>query len=298
MQYKSGFIAIIGFPNAGKSTLLNQLLDFKLSIISPKPQTTRRNIIGIMNRADAQVIFIDTPGILTPRYLLQEKMVQAIHRSIEDADGIIFIMDAAKIYTEKILPDEDLNVFTAFNHKQRPAIAALNKIDLVPKEALLPVMKHLAQRYAFEAIVPLSAQSADGLEELVKEIMGIIPEHPPFYDTEVLTEHPERFLVAELIREQIFFQYDQEIPYGTEVQIETFREKNVGKDYIQAIIYTENPSHKAILIGRGGDALKKIGRKARREIELLLGRKIYLELYVKVNKNWRKNERSIKEFGY
>jgi GTP-binding protein Era len=298
MQFKSGFIAIIGIPNAGKSTLLNRILNFRLSIISPKPQTTRRNIIGIMNVEGAQIIFSDTPGILNPHYLLQAKMVKSIQLAIKDADGLIFVFDGTEHNKKDEMLKEQLAIFLEVNNRRIPVIGVINKIDLMKKETLLPIIQSLSDAYPFNTIIPVSALTGDGVGRLSNTILEIIPEHPPFYDTDVITEHPERFLVAELIREQIFIHFNQEIPYGTEVQIEDFKERGKGKDYIQAVIYIERASQKAILIGNKGTALKKIGQQARYEIERLLGRKIYLDLYVKVSENWRKSERFIKKFGY
>jgi len=298
MAFKAGFITIIGIPNAGKSTLLNRMLDFRLSIISPKPQTTRRNIIGILNDEEAQIIVSDTPGILHPRYLLQEKMVKSIQLAINDADGLIVVFDGTHHNKRDELLHEQLTIFLEINKSKIPVVAVINKIDLMKKESLLPVIHSLSEAYPFYTVIPVSALTGDGVDRLGNAILEIIPEHPPYYDTELITQHPERFLVAELIREQIFIQFDQEIPYGAEVQIETFKEREKGKDYIEAIIYIERASQKAILIGHKGAALKKIGQQARKEIERLLGRKIYLDLYVKIGENWRKSERLMKKFGY
>jgi GTP-binding protein Era len=298
MAFRTGYITIIGIPNAGKSTLLNSLLDFRLSIISPKPQTTRRNIVGIMNREGLQVIFSDTPGILNPRYLLQEKMVKAIHRSIDDADGLVLVLDGARIARKKEELDAQMTLFLDVDQGGKEVIVVINKIDLVNKDTILPIIESLSEQYPFHAIIPVSALTGDGVDRLIKTISDIIPEHPPYYDTELITDHPERFLAAELIREQIFLYYTQEIPYSTEVQIESFYEREKGKDYILAIIFVERASQKAILIGQKGAALKKIGQKARQRIEQFLDRKIFLELHVKVSDNWRKNEDSIKKFGY
>jgi GTP-binding protein Era len=298
MAFKAGFISIIGIPNAGKSTLLNRILDFRLSIISPKPQTTRRNIIGILNVVGAQIVFSDTPGILNPSYLLQEKMIKSIRLAIKDADGLVFVLDGASGNKNDTLFKEQVTQFLEINKSEMPVIGVINKIDLIKKESLLPVIQSLSDAYPFHAIVPVSALTGDGVDLLSNTILEIIPEHPPFYDRELITDRPERFLAAELIREQIFLHFNQEIPYGTEVQIETFKEREQGKDYIQAVIYIERASQKAILIGQKGAALKKIGKQARREIERLLGRKIYLDLYVKVGENWRKKEQFLNKFGY
>ena len=298
MKYRAGYITIVGNPNVGKSTLLNRLLDFKLSIISPKPQTTRKNILGILNRKGIQIVFNDTPGMLTPRYLLQEKMVRAIQRAIEDADGLILVLDGVQIVKKNNILNEWLTLFLKNNKERKKTIVVINKIDLMDKQTLLPLIKLLSQTYPFYAIIPVSALTGDGLEQLINTLTEIIPEHPPFYSKDLITDHPERFLAAELIREQIFLQFEQEIPYGVEVQIESFYEREKGKDFITATIFVERASQKGMLIGQGGSALKKIGQKARKEIERTLSRKIYLDLRVKVSEKWRKSERIINKFGY
>ena len=298
MKYRAGYITIVGNPNVGKSTLLNRLLDFKLSIISPKPQTTRKNILGILNRKGIQIVFNDTPGMLTPRYLLQEKMVRAIQRAIEDADGLILVLDGVQIVKKNNILNEWLTLFLKNNKERKKTIVVINKIDLMDKQTLLPLIKLLSQTYPFYAIIPVSALTGDGIEQLINTLTEIIPEHPPFYSKDLITDHPERFLAAELIREQIFLQFEQEIPYGVEVQIESFYEREKGKDFITATIFVERASQKGMLIGQGGSALKKIGQKARKEIERTLSRKIYLDLRVKVSEKWRKSERIINKFGY
>ena len=299
MGFKAGYITILGSPNAGKSTLMNRLLDFKLSIISPKPQTTRKNILGILNRDGIQIIFTDTPGMLTPRYLLQEKMVKAIQRAIKDADALTLVLDGTQISKKDELPVKDqINMILNNTVENKDIVVVINKIDLVDKQKLLPIIGSLSKIYHFHSIIPVSARTGDGVIRFLDVLKELIPEHPPYYDTEIITEHPERFLAAELIREQIFLQFQQEIPYGAEVQIESFYEREKGKDYIQAVIFVERSSHKGILIGEGGAALKKIGKNARMEIEKTLSRKIYLDLHVKVSEKWRKNEHQMNKFGY
>jgi len=298
-DFRSGYLAIIGRPNVGKSTLLNQLLNFKLSITSPRPQTTRRRVMGIMSEQDCQIIFLDTPGILKPKYILQHAMLKQIQVSILDADGLIYLIDRLNIYEEdQGEVTEELAKLTEINPALKPVILVINKIDLNVKEKLLPLMEVYARGYDFHSIVPISAKNGEGLDNLKKEFRKVLPLHPPYYDPEILTEQPERFFVAEFIREQIFYHFREEIPYATEVQVEEFKERQRGKFLIRAIIYTERTSQKAILIGKKGSALKEIGTRARRSIEEFLNNEIFLELRVKVKKDWRKDDVQIKRFGY
>ncbi|MHB2150795.1 GTPase Era [Calditrichota bacterium LG25] len=291
-NFKSGYVAIIGLPNAGKSTLLNALLNIKLSIISAKPQTTRRRVLGILNKAEYQVVFIDTPGIIKPKYKLHTRMMEQVHTALQDADLLALIVDA----TEHKHPVEvDLE---AMNPKKKPALLLLNKVDLINKQDLLPLIDQYHEFYPFEEIIPISALKRDGVDQVEQEIVKRLPQHPPFYPPDILSDQPERFFVAEIIREKIFERFFQEVPYSTEVVVEEFKERPGSKDYIYAIIYVERPSQKGIIIGKKGEALKKIGEAARREIEEFLGRKIYLELRVKVNENWRYDERKLKRLGY
>ncbi len=291
-HFKSGYVAIIGLPNAGKSTLLNALLNIKLSIISSKPQTTRRRVLGILNKPEYQVVFIDTPGILKPKYKLHTRMMEQVHTALEDADLLVLIVDV----TDRKHPVEiDLK---AMNPKNKPVILLLNKVDLIHKQDLLPLIDVYKEFYPFEEIIPISALEQDGVDKVEAEIVKRLPEHPPFYPVDVLSDQPERFFVAEIIREKIFERFFQEVPYSTEVVVEEFKERPSGKDYIYAIIYVERPSQKGIIIGKKGEALKKIGEAARQEIEAFLGRKVFLELRVKVNENWRFDERKLKRLGY
>lgn len=299
-NFKAGFITIIGKPNVGKSTLLNELLDYKLSITSSRPQTTRRKIMGIMSGSDHQIVFLDTPGILEPKYQLQKTMVNYIHSSIADADGILYIIDASSEGPRPVNTqfEEEVELLEKLINHNKPVILILNKIDLIDKSYILPIIERFANRYNFEKIIPVSALKKDGIDELRNELTGLLPVHPAYYDPEILTEQPEKFFVAELIREQIFQYFTQEIPYSTEVQIEEFKEREHGKDLIRAVIFTERESQKAILIGKKGQALKRIGEKARSQIEMFLQRPVYLDLRVKIRKDWRRNEIQLKKFGY
>ncbi len=291
--FKTGYVAIIGRPNVGKSTLINHLLNFKVAAVTPKPQTTRHQIRGILNGDRYQIIFLDTPGVLEPKYKLHQAMMRAVERAISEADAILFMIEAAPQPHA-----EDVAYLETHLAPAPPWFLAINKIDAVKKEELLPLMAHYRRYQALRAIIPISALNGDGLDRLTDEIVAVLPEGPPFYDSDQILDHPERFLVAELIREKIFQKYGEEIPYSTTVLVEEFKERPNQKDYIRAVIFVERESQKGILIGKQGAALKRIGQLAREEIELLLGRPVYLELWVKVRERWRQDERMLKEFGY
>ncbi len=291
-EFKAGYVTIIGLPNAGKSTLMNSLLDIKLSIISSKPQTTRRRVLGILNKKELQAIFIDTPGILEPKYNLQKRMMQNVGSALDDADMILMIVDA-KQKTHPVRLD-----INALNPKQKPVVLVLNKVDIIPKADLLPLIEKYSTHYPFKSIIPISALKKDGIAELEKEMAALLPLSPPYYPPDTLTDRPERFFVAEIIREKIFEKFWQEIPYSTEVEIETFTERENSKDYISAVIYVERKSQKGILIGSKGEALKSIGSEARKEIETFLDRGIFLDLRVKVNEDWRKDDKKLNRLGY
>ena len=298
-QFRAGYSAIIGKPNVGKSTLMNGLLNFKLSIISPRPQTTRRRIMGIINRPLYQIIFLDTPGLIDPKYKLQKVIGAFIDLSILNADILLYLVEC-KIYNaeNKLIIEEEIQKLSKINPQKKPVILIINKIDLFPRDNLLPLLNSYAELYPFKKLIPVSALKNDGLKELEMEMEQTLPLHPPYYDQDVLTEQPERFFVAEFIREQIFLHFHEEIPYSTEVQIEEFRERENGKDLIYAVIHVERDSQKGIIIGKKGSTIKNIGMKARKVIEKFLDREVYLEIRVKVSKNWRKNENQIKKFGY
>lgn len=290
-QFRAGYMSLIGPPNVGKSTLLNTLLNFKLSITSPRPQTTRRRIIGIMSSPEYQIVVFDTPGFLKPKYKLQETFVQQINLALFDSDVVCLIVEIKK-------PEIHPQLINVIKQTSKPVVLVLNKIDQVNKPELLPVIDVLQKQFSFSAIIPVSALKKEGLVELREEILRLIPVHPPYYDTEFITEQPERFFVAELIREQIFLYFKHEIPYTTEVQIEEFKHRKNTKDYISATIYTEKHSQKGILIGQHGNALKEIGVRARRKIEQFLDRQVYLELRIKIKKDWRQDEHQLRRFGY
>ncbi|MEO0069076.1 MAG: GTPase Era [candidate division WOR-3 bacterium] len=285
-KFRSGYVAIIGRPNAGKSTLLNRLLGHRLAIVTPKPQTTRHRILGILNGPNYQALLLDTPGILDPKYTLQELMKQEVEKALQDADVILLLLDA----TEPVY--EDLKLLA-----QRKGVVAINKIDAIPKKNLLPIAEACAQK-GYDKIFMISALTGNGVEDLQKGIIDLLPESPPFYPLDQIAERSERFFVAELIREAVFNRYGAEVPYSTTVEIEEFKERPGRKDYIRAVIYVERESQKAILIGEEGKALKKVGEIARESIEQFLGRPVYLELWVKVARGWRKNEPFIRRTVY
>lgn len=295
-NYKAGYVTIFGEPNVGKSTLMNAVLNTKLSITTPKPQTTRRKILGIYSDDEAQIIFLDTPGLIEPKYLLQQKMVEAIHNALDECDLILSVVDV----TEKVLKNFEnklLPVLLPFSGKKN-IFLVINKIDLITKEEVLQLIDSMKDKFKFDEIIPLSALHQFNVQELTNTIKKYLPVHPPYFPTDILSQEPERFFIAEIIREKIFEAYRDEIPYSTEVVVVEYKERPKGKDYINAEIYVERESQKKIIIGKDGEALKKIGEKARKDIENFIGKGVYLELYVKVRENWRDNPRWIRTFGY
>ncbi len=293
-RFRSGFISIIGRPNVGKSTLLNALLGEKLSIVSPRPQTTRNVVRGIKTDRDYQIVFLDTPGMHRPKGMLNEFMVNEALNSIKDTDGILYMVEAHR----PIMAD-DRFIIKHLEGIDCPVVLLINKIDLVRKHELLPLMEEYSRIFPFKEIVPLSALTGDGLEELLCVLKGMLPEGPMYFPEDLLTDQPERFIVSEMIREKVFLFTHQEIPYSVAVHVEGFkedRERNLV--VISAVISVERKSQKAIIIGRGGSMLKKIGTSAREDMERFLGCRVYLELFVRVEKDWTKNRRLLKEFGY
>ena len=289
---KSGFVAIIGLPNVGKSTLLNQLLGTKVSIVSPKPQTTRFNIKGVLTRNDFQIIFVDTPGIHDAKSLFNQLMVKEALNALQEVDIILWVMDV----THRI-PEEE-KILDLIKKANKPAILVLNKIDLIKKQELLPIIDYFSKLHEFHAIIPISALKNDGLDRVLNELIKLLPEGPFYYESHQVTDLPLNLLIAEIIREKIFLLTYQEIPYSTAVKVEEIKEepeKNLL--YIQATIFIERDSQKGIIIGKGGRMLKKIGTLAREELEFLLGKKIYLDLWVKALKDWRERETYIRRIA-
>jgi GTP-binding protein Era len=295
--HKSGYVAILGLPNAGKSTLLNTLLGQKISITNLKPQTTRKRILGILNEDNFQVIFIDTPGILDPAYLLQEKMMDDVRLSGRDADVIVLLLDVEvdpagnKALNNSYVKESILKVPVK-------KILVLNKIDLLPQDRVKIILEHFEKSGKFDEIIPLSALQNFNTQKLLKTINEYLPEGPKFYPDDIVATQNERFFVTELIRETILEQYSEEVPYSCEVLIEEFKERENSKDYISAEIVVEKDSQKAIIIGKRGAAIKNLGQIARESIEEFLGKDVFLELRVKVRKKWRSSESFLKSFGY
>jgi len=289
---KSGFVTIFGAPNAGKSTLLNALLKFNLSIVNKKVQTTRDRILGILTEDDYQIIFIDTPGTLEPKYELQKFMLREIKTSLDEADVIIHIVDAAKLNLER-LKKTDEEFIEILKDKKR--IIVLNKIDLMDKGKLLPMIETISKNFGYDDVVPISALNDDNLDSLKKVILEYLPESEFYFGKETLTNKSEKFFVSEIIREKILRYYHEEIPYSILVNVTEFKERSEDLVYINADIVVERETQKIIIIGKGGSGLKNLGNKSRQEIEKFLGRKVYLELFVKVRKDWRNNKRFIND---
>lgn len=292
-EFKSGYVAVIGQPNVGKSTLTNALLKFPLSITTAKPQTTRHRILGIYSDEAAQIIFLDTPGLIEPKYKLQDWMMKAAHSAIKDADILLLLVEAASAPKES-----DQAILAEIKQQGKPVVLVINKIDRIEKNLLLPLIEAYHSFADLAAIVPISALRQENLDELKNVLLSLLPLGPLFYPPETITEHPERFFVSELIREQIFRQFSEEVPFSTAVVIDEFHERQDSKDYIRARIIVERDSQKKIIIGKSGRAIRQLGQAARTEIEAFLERPVYLELYVAVRENWRKKDLFLKEFGY
>lgn len=287
---KTGFVNIFGKPNAGKSTLLNALMGEKLAIVSPKVQTTRHRIKGILTEKDYQIIFSDTPGIIEPKYRLHQKMMQAVKSALEDADLALLLVDAQDDW------EEVDGIFKALKLKV-PALVIVNKIDEVPEEKWKACLAFFEQQAYAKKVLPLSALKKWHVDTLITEILTFLPEGEPFFDEENLTDLPTRFFVGELIREQIYHLYQDEIPYHTAVLVQDFKEKQTLVK-IMAEIIVQRDTQKGILLGEKGSMIKKLGTQARQEIEKFLEQKVFLELFVKVRPKWRDNELHLREYGY
>jgi GTPase len=289
-HFRSGYVAIIGLPNVGKSTLLNRLLGTHLAAVAPRPQTTRHRLLGILNGSGFQAVFLDTPGLLDPKYALQQQMRREIDIALKDADLVMLVLDASRT-------NEDITSFVRLLAGRR-ALVVLNKVDLVmEKKDLLPTVDRLVKA-GFAHVFMVSALKGGGVEDLKTAIAARLPEGQPFYPPDAIADRPEKFFAAEFVREAVFNLYGEEIPYSTAVVIDEFKERPGRKDYVCATIYVERDSQKAIIIGRAGMALKRVGSQARQEIEAFIGRPVYLELRVKVAEAWRKDERFIRENIY
>ncbi|HZK76694.1 MAG TPA: GTPase Era, partial [Candidatus Kapabacteria bacterium] len=296
-DFRAGYCAIVGIPNAGKSTLLNALLGTKLSIVTRKPQTTRKRVLGIYSTAAEQIVFLDTPGIMPrPTTLLHKAMLKEVRRSFGDADAILVLAEAKQTIA-RALPEEWNEYLKAAG--QKPLILALSKVDLIKdRKDLFPILGQYGDRKEFTEIVPLSAKSGYNLKELVTTIRKYLPVSDRLFDPEQLSDQNDRFFVGEFIREAIFQKFKEEIPYSAEVEILEYKERTAGKWFISAEVIVERDTQKSILIGRNGEALKSLGTQARQEIERFLGTPVYLELHVKTKSDWRQNKRMLTEFGY
>jgi GTPase len=291
-SFKSGFVAIVGRPNAGKSTLVNALVESKVSIVTPVPQTTRNRILGILHRPDAQVIFMDTPGVHKPLSRLNEQMMNYVRQALADRDLAVLIVDASEKYGKG-----DAFVINLLNEYSPRTILAINKVDRVHKPDLLPLMDRYSKLYGFEEIFPISALHGDGLDGLLKAIIERLPEGPQYFPADEYTDQPERFLAAEIIREKVIRHTKQEMPFVTAVLIDGFEEATL-LTRLHATIVVEKDSQKPIVIGAGGARLKEIGTEARLELEKLFPPRVYLELFVKVQPQWRNNSAVIAELDY
>jgi GTP-binding protein Era len=291
MGHKSGFVNLIGRPNAGKSTLMNQLVGERISIITPKAQTTRHRILGIVNDDESQIIFSDTPGILEPKYALQASMMSFVKEALIDADVILLIVDIAD------------DTFEFYGYEKAimgtgvPLLAVMNKIDLADQQRLNQKVQELKKQFPSAEVFPISALHQFGIDQLNRRIRELIPEAPPYYDKDALTDRPMRFFAAEIIRERIMENYQKEVPYSVQVEIESYKEEeNLVR--IGAVIHVARKTQKGILIGHKGEKLKTVGTQSRLLLEEFIGSKVFLELYVKVDEDWRNNEQRLRAFGY
>lgn len=292
-NFRSGYVSVIGRPNAGKSTLINHIVGEKVSIISRKPQTTRNKILAIYQDEESQIIFIDTPGVHTPKNKLGKYMVKTAYSSLSDSDLILLIVDGNK--GESALDDRIIENLKKAN---LPVILLINKVDLMKKEDILGLISVFSERFQFETIIPISALKGVGLDDLLKEIKKFIPYGPQYFPDDAVTDQTERQLVSEMVREKILHYLHQEIPHGVAVMVDSMKQRENGGYHIEVTVVCERSSHKMIIIGKKGEMLKRIGSAARRDIESMLGEKCYLDIWVKVKDEWRDNEALIKNFGY
>lgn len=291
-KHKAGFVNIVGNPNVGKSTLMNDLVGERLSIITSKAQTTRHRITGIVNTPEYQIVYSDTPGVLKPRYKLQESMLEFSEGALTDADILIYVTDVVEE------PEKNKEFLDRVAKESIPVLLVINKVDLLKsQEELNALVDKWHERLPKAEIFPTSATEHFNIDNLKKRIEELLPVSPPFFGKDALTDKPARFFVTEIIREKLLLDYDKEIPYSAEVIVEKFDEKQ-GAIHIMAVIYVERDSQKGIIIGKGGAKIKKVGIQARTDIEKLFGKKVYLELFVKVEKDWRNRENKLREFGY
>jgi GTPase len=287
--HKAGFVSIVGKPNVGKSSLMNKLVGENLSIITAKAQTTRHRIMGMLNGEDFQIVYSDTPGILEPKYELHQAMMNFVKVSLEDADLILLVVELGEKYDEQL--------FERFKTIATPILLLINKVDLANGSQVEDKVTYWKQFLNPTEIIPVSAKSGENIDKILETIKRMLPAHPAYYPKDEMTDRSERFFASEIIREKIFMNYEQEIPYSSEVGIDSFKEEeNIIR--IRAIIYVERDSQKGILIGKGGSSLKKVGTEAREDLEKFFAKKIFLETHVKVADNWRKQKQKLRHFGY
>ena len=291
IMHKAGFVNIVGNPNVGKSTLMNLLVGERISIATFKAQTTRHRIMGILNTDDAQIVFSDTPGVLKPNYKLQEAMLRFSRSALRDADVLLYMTDMVET------PDKNMEFIEEVRKLDVPVLVLINKIDLGNQEALVKKVEQWHEILPQAEILPISAIAKFNVDVVMKRIMELLPPSPPYFDKDQLTDKPARFFVTEIIREKILLHYDKEIPYVCEAAVEHFKETD-GSIYIKALIFVERDSQKGIIIGHEGAALKRVATDARRELEKFFGKKIFLEIYVKVDKDWRNSDKQLRRFGY
>ena len=292
IMHKSGFVNIIGNPNVGKSTLMNALVGERLSIITSKAQTTRHRIMGIVNGDDFQIVYSDTPGILKPNYKLQESMMKFVRGAVSDADVILYVTD-----TVEQPSDRNSDILEKIALSGIPVLLIINKIDLTTQEKLEELVAFWQERLPMATIIPASAKESFNIGAIFDRILSLLPEGEPFYPKDTLTDKTLRFFASEIIREKIFTNYDKEIPYCCEIEIDSYKEEPTI-DRISATIYVARDSQKGIIIGHKGEKLKKVGQQARQDLERFLDKKVFLQLFVKVNDNWRNSDRQLRRFGY
>ncbi|MBD1222830.1 GTPase Era [Virgibacillus halodenitrificans] len=292
-NFKSGFIAIIGRPNVGKSTFMNRVIGQKIAIMSDKPQTTRNKIQGVLTQTDAQMVFIDTPGIHKPKHRLGDFMVKLAENTLNEVDAVLFMINASEGYGRG-----DQYILDRLQQVKRPVFLIINKIDLLHPDELFPLIETYKDKYEFEEVIPISALQGNNVNHLLEILKQHLPKGPQYYPEDQVTDHPERFIMSELIREKVLQLTREEVPHSIAVVIENIEKRDSNAIFIQATIVTERKTQKGILIGKQGSMLKSIGKYARLDIEALLGTKVYLELWVKVKKDWRNKQSQLNEYGF
>ncbi len=292
-KHKSGFVAVIGRPNVGKSTLINSLIGQKIAIMSDKPQTTRNRILCVLTQPDAQMVFLDTPGVHKPLHKLGEYMANTVVNTLKEIDAILFVVDA----TEKMGAGERF-ILERLAATRRPVVLVVNKVDLIDRKTVLPIIDGYRKQYEFAGVVPISAREKENLEALLGEVKKYLPEGPAYYPEDMVTDQPERLIVAELVREKLLELTRDEVPHSVAVDVDEMKTRPKGDIYIRATIYVERDSQKGIIIGGHGAMLKEAGRRARHDIETLLGAKVYLDLWVKVQRDWRNRPAVLKNLGF